>query len=417
MDKYLLEILKEINTIIIPGLGALTITNASTGEIMFMPYLKYDDNKLSQYIAEKEGIAETDAKNMIAKYVREVEAKLNTGESYDMYQFGSFRKNASGDLEFNQWDKEDKTEEPNATIPQETQKEVITNEEPILPEEKTHKLSEKDAVEEIIATEDTDQVDETTNEQENPNEVESIIIEEIPESEYVPEIMEETIPPISTYTVEDQWKDDLDIPPIGTTIERPKKPILEKTKKDKKRKGAGFYALLTIFVLLIGGTLTFILFYNSLEKFIPFLAKESKEAKNIALEKEPAETIKAEAADSIVPVEESAPESNETTAPNAGNENAVESTPAASSNMIQTSTGQVDRSKPFHIVGGAFSDKSNADRYQERLNAQGNNSVIIGKFDNLYIVSIASYDSRNAAENALSEAKGISSNAWIFQWP
>lgn len=414
MDKYLLEILKEINTIIIPGLGALTITNASTGEIMFMPYLKYDDNKLSQYIAEKEGIAETEAKNMIAKYVREVEAKLNTGESYDMYQFGSFRKNASGDLEFNQWNKDDKAEEPNATIPQETQKEVIADEEPV---EKVHKLTEKDAVEEIIATEDTKQEDETTNEQENLNEVESIVVEEIPESEYVPEIMEEIIPPISTYTVEDQWKDDLDLPPIGTTIERPKKPILEKTKKDKKRKGAGFYALLTIFVLLIGGTLTFILFYNSLEKFIPFLAKESKETKNIVLEKEPAETTNTEAADSIVHVEESVPETDETTEPVAENENAVESTPAASSNMIQTSTGQVDRSKPFHIVGGAFSDKSNADRYQERLNAQGNNSVIIGKFDNLFIVSIASYDSKEAAEKALSEAKGVSPHAWVFKWP
>ena len=42
MDKYLLLLLKEVNTIIIPDLGALTITNHSTGEIMFMPFLKYD---------------------------------------------------------------------------------------------------------------------------------------------------------------------------------------------------------------------------------------------------------------------------------------------------------------------------------------------------------------------------------------
>jgi hypothetical protein len=55
MDKYLLLLLKEVNTIIIPDLGALTITNHSTGEIMFMPFLKYDDGKLATYISEKEG--------------------------------------------------------------------------------------------------------------------------------------------------------------------------------------------------------------------------------------------------------------------------------------------------------------------------------------------------------------------------
>ena len=56
MDKYLLEILKEVNTIIIPGLGALTITNKDTGEIMFMDYLKHDDGQLAEYIAQKEFI-------------------------------------------------------------------------------------------------------------------------------------------------------------------------------------------------------------------------------------------------------------------------------------------------------------------------------------------------------------------------
>jgi hypothetical protein len=62
MDKYLLEILKDVNTIIIPGLGALTITNSDTGEIMFMGFLKHDDGQLSKYIAEKEGWDENEAK-------------------------------------------------------------------------------------------------------------------------------------------------------------------------------------------------------------------------------------------------------------------------------------------------------------------------------------------------------------------
>ena len=103
MDKYLLEILKDVNTIIIPGLGALTITNSDTGEIMFMGFLKHDDGQLSKYIAEKEGWDENEAKNLVAKYVREITLKLDQGESYDMYEFGSFIKNEDGEIEFRNW--------------------------------------------------------------------------------------------------------------------------------------------------------------------------------------------------------------------------------------------------------------------------------------------------------------------------
>ncbi len=102
MNNYLLQILKETKTIIIPGLGALTVTNETTGEIMFMSFLKHDDGNLARYISEKEGMDINDAKNMIAKFVREVMAELDKGETYDMYQFGKFQK-VAGEIEFEQW--------------------------------------------------------------------------------------------------------------------------------------------------------------------------------------------------------------------------------------------------------------------------------------------------------------------------
>lgn len=102
MNNYLLQLLKEVKTLIIPGLGALTITNDATGEILFMPYLKYDDGTLAKHIAEKEKIDENDAKNMIAKFVRDVTTELDKGGTYDMYQFGSFAK-VDGEVAFNNW--------------------------------------------------------------------------------------------------------------------------------------------------------------------------------------------------------------------------------------------------------------------------------------------------------------------------
>ena len=104
MDQYLLQILKDTNTIIIPDLGALTITNAEKNEVMFMPFLKHDDGKLSAHIAAKEGIDENEAKNIVAKHVREIKAKLDQGSTYDMFQFGTFSKGADGDIEFENWE-------------------------------------------------------------------------------------------------------------------------------------------------------------------------------------------------------------------------------------------------------------------------------------------------------------------------
>jgi hypothetical protein len=102
MNNYLLQLLKEVKTIIIPGLGALTLTNEHTGEMMFMAYLKFDDGTLAKHIAEKEGIDLNDAKNRITKFVSEVNAQLDKGESYEMHQFGTFSK-AGGEITFEQW--------------------------------------------------------------------------------------------------------------------------------------------------------------------------------------------------------------------------------------------------------------------------------------------------------------------------
>jgi len=102
MNKYLQELLKLAKTVIIPGLGALTITNDKTGEIFFMSYLKHDDGKLAEFIASKEGIEIIDAKNNLAKYVREIIALLDKGESFDIFNFGKFIKDASGEIVFEQ---------------------------------------------------------------------------------------------------------------------------------------------------------------------------------------------------------------------------------------------------------------------------------------------------------------------------
>ena len=393
MDKYLVEILKAFNTIIIPGLGALNLTNPETGECLFMPYLKYDDGKLSQYISETEGMSDNDAKNLIAKYVREIEAKLNIGESYDMYQFGSFVKNSSGDIEFNAWEKETKGKNP---ISEKIVEIEVSPEEAIITEETvmTEFVREEEKYPEII--QEKNNAIEEPKEEKIPFDLqviveEPIIVETVSVTEYTPESEDLE----KNYSEADQWADDLDVLPLNAKIERPKKPIIEKIKKDKKQRKPLLYVLIIVGVFLIGGVLTFNTLFNSIEKAAPVIAKETpvKKSENRLLKKPSIKkTIKKEERKKVT----------------------IINTEKSSVPIKET---QADITNSYHIIGGAFIDKSNADRYKNRLASEGNKSSIIGRFDKLYIVSISSYSSLDDANSALKEARTISSNAWIFKWP
>lgn len=436
MDKYLQEMLLEMNMIIIPGLGALSMVNRATGEIMFMPYLKHDDHVLAKHIAAKEGWEENDAVNLIAKYVREIEAKLNIGESYDMYRFGSFKKDNSGDVIFEAWNGESPSVEEVSTAPIEevsehesvevseeqivsepaiekmeepvieTIKEVVP--EPIILQEETAEVIVEDEVQPII-TLDTDSIEVI--------EPVSTIVEEVPAAVLIPDaipeketISEKVEDKVSQYTEEDQWKDDLDVPPINAKIERPKKPIIEKAKSDKKKRRPAFYILTVLLIVLIGGSVAVGVFYDQLKQHLPFVAQEATKVVEKPSETEANNVIEEEEKDAEPIVEE---------------ETIVEDTPVeaepieenVSSESIQTSTGTVDRNKPFHLIAGAFSQKENADRYQAKLNNEGNASVIIGQFDQLYIVSVGSYGSKQEAQQEYQTKRANYPKAWIFQWP
>ena len=101
MNKYLIEILKIQNSVILPGLGALMVpSEKSGGKIVFNQHLKFNDGSLARFIAEKEGIDQQESQNKVAKFIREIEAELGQGNTYDMFEFGQFYKNKDGDVDF-----------------------------------------------------------------------------------------------------------------------------------------------------------------------------------------------------------------------------------------------------------------------------------------------------------------------------
>ncbi|MEN9997334.1 MAG: hypothetical protein RI922_324 [Bacteroidota bacterium] len=422
MNQYLLSILREVNTIIIPGVGALTITNAATGEIMFMPYLKFDDGKLAQHISEKEGMELNDAKNLVAKYVREIEAQLNIGESYDMYQFGSFYKNSEGEIEFKPWNGINEIQSSETLInqsniePEPTTDNTIDNieivEEPIQAEPLINE-PEISNNENILQLKKEHQEKETEDELDTASSVAEFVVEETIHP-VISEIREESIPE-TIYTEEQQWNDDLDLPPINSKIERPKKPIIEKVQKDKKRKSSAKIIIITFAFLLIGGGTTVVLMRNQLGITIPFFSA-SKESTEVKSTKSTKSTVEEETTTETEPTEiDETVEKSTTESPV---ESVLEEQSASNtSKMIQTSTGSVNPSQPFHVIAGAFKEKSNAERFRDRLRESGNsNSEIIGEFDGLFMVSVTSRSNLQDAQEAQKTNTTIS-KSWIFRFP
>ncbi|GAB5416386.1 MAG: hypothetical protein Crog4KO_10280 [Crocinitomicaceae bacterium] len=100
MLQYVEKLFQETKTIILPGLGALTITNPDTKELMFMPFLKHDDGALASFIEKEAGISGEEAKKMVSDEVNAILNDLEAGKAVAFGTFGSFNKGADGDVEF-----------------------------------------------------------------------------------------------------------------------------------------------------------------------------------------------------------------------------------------------------------------------------------------------------------------------------
>lgn len=436
MNKYLLEILKDTNTIIIPGLGALTITNKELGEIMFMPYLKHDDGKLSGYIASKDGIDEADAKNLVAKYVREIQNSLDKGDSYDMFEFGTFIKNAAGDIEFSSWQRV-KTIKKTAPVPKvETRKKEVKEEKKaVAPKKKAEpksKVEEKKPAKKFTPAIKPVAKKETTSKSKSKTESEvkpKAEAEKAPAKNVTPKAKAETakekiIVPIVPIVPRTSPKEPVEavkkpIEKITKDAKDNTRKLIEKEiktgatknknkkeKKAKKKRGAGFWILMVVLALLIGGGTFFGMNYDEYKQYVPFLAdnnSDDADADDDVLDKMK-ETMGEEESngpDEIIDDPETSEEP--------GNEPDVEEPPVENTPSPVTSS----ENGPYHVIAGAFSSKVNADRLAKKLQDAGLPASVIMN-GGMHTVSMKSFESVSDANASLAEMKGHSSGAWVL---
>lgn len=468
MNNYLLQLLKEVKTIIIPGLGALTLTNEHTGEMMFMAYLKFDDGTLAKHIAENEGIDLSDAKNRITKFVREVNAQLDKGESYDMYQFGTFSKVGS-EITFEQWSGTSASTGPVATEAN------LTAELAETPEAAAHQ--EENSIREELPATAPEGMDiaiasaivangDNENSSAEPEIMTAIIPEstappviDVPEqksvveltgkgfdTQKVPAAPEEkpqvtSAPHVPINDVPEVTKHDPGVAPSPKEIleakdaqaaQRQTNKKAVQAPKSAKRTSVLYYILWGVLVLILGGATYVAVNFETLKYDFPVLAGLAGDKEN-ATAPEPSieDTLIAEPDPAETPVEgpvqEADPEPvTEAPAPappiaakpaaQPKSYNSRPSRPVASSGNSSAAIDQPDPSRPFHVIGGSFSSEANAKRFARDLMAKGQSSVTIGETGGTYRVSIASFATRDEAVAANAQLKSIVPSAWVYKW-
>jgi cell division septation protein DedD len=409
MDKYLLEILKEINTIIIPGLGALTITDKTTGEIKFMPYLTHDDGALSRYISESEGMEENDSKNLIAKYVREIHAELDKGESYDMYKFGSFFKNGD-EIEFKNWgDGQNQKSDPyenKASTEDNSQKEKSPKI-PLVKKPESKKKSEEQSSEKPDKKSDKIEQEKNTKEPTANNDTNIGDNENKTESK---------APIKKKQNLNIQQKEELS--PNEKKLDDLKQQNNTNSKKTKR--GVGFWMLLSLIILIVAGGTYIMINYDDIKQHIPFLADNPQSTDHERPEKMKeiiGENNQSESSTDQIVASESI-KVNDTN--KEGNEDAGEGLveeQADEKNTKEEVTSDIPPSNEnsFHVIAGAFSSESNAKLLGNKLRAKGYD-VKVGRGRGMNLVSIKSFATRTEANQTLADFKEVAPNCWVYEW-
>lgn len=443
MFQHLRPYLNEVKTVIIPDLGAITVTNPDTNETMFMTFLKHDDGKFAGYIAEQEGIDVESAKAKLSKAVEEIQSKLNAEGKASIPGLGNFILQ-DGEIDFAMTSGSESTE--TTPVAEETNIEETTTETsepeppaaPVEPEpventpveetvEETPIQEEEPVTGETPAETEPESVEETpTPSMETNAPIEEVV--ELPEPETVPDsVPKEEIPSLP--------KEETPVIPLQTEVKEPdpEMNILQKeqlaasqkklddlkkakeAKPVKKKRGAGFWMLLVLIALLIAGVTYVGMNYNEVKQHIPFLAdsEPDKEETNDELAEmenlldqgnesdENSEDFREEETNSDeetqVDEEEIAPETDNTPEP------ATPSTNNSSSNM------------PWHLIAGTFSVEANAQRLADNLRKEGFNPTI-RQVGAMYLVSAKGFPTKEAAQAGKSELNSVAPKAWVYDW-
>jgi len=349
MHNYLIELFKEENTVILPKLGALTIVDANTGELMYMSYLRHNDGTLTNYVAKKEHISDIEARRKVEQYVENIIQTIDSGKTFEIQKIGSFHKDAkTKEIQF------------------------------------IYSLNDRKV----------DVVQQKNPKKENVN---PIITEKVQrQTENVKE------KPIIEHPKEQNIKETKIAIPQKEIERKINKKQEKKVEQPKRKRSAWVTVVLPILLLLLIGIGIYIsLYYEELTQKKPISSKEYAQEKR-QQESEIITKTSAEKTENInVDIEKVEP--TETT------EKFVQH---SNDSKVISKALHIDRNMPIQIVVGSFEDEDNADKLIRQLQNKGLYAEKIGTLGSLHLVSAASFQSMAEYRAKQSQLKDFG-NYWI----
>lgn len=437
-EDYIHELLKENETVIIPGFGAF-ITKYQPAKITenkiippsiiieFNPQIRNNDGLLVGYIAGKEKISHFDALRSIEKERENIIFLLDKGEEVNLEGTGilysserkeiQFRpvhdetllldsfglepvslteeeiedpqpEEITGTEEINEPETKDAEVEeiPEETVPIDESREIESDN---IPEETSEVIENEDLQEEatIIAGSKETTQEETPEEEQVPEETQNKETEIEDESQPEAEPVEETI----VYDKPSVEPEKAEHEPVAE-----KEPVFIPSNEPKeKKKRSGFWYLLVLVPIIVAG---FFIFNNQKKESNPPIKNET-----------------------VVP-EQKTPvnQKEEMMADTVQNEMAVEQ--AQDSAKVMETAAQNNEVTPsdslkFYLVGGGFKEQENAETYLNELKEKGLEPFFMGKRGNFYLVGLGAFKTEAEAVNAKREytENHPGSGAWILE--
>lgn len=383
MDKFLIELLLKNNSVILPEFGAIVIANEKTGEVMFNEYLKFNDGKLIALIVNNSSMDEQDATNMVAKYIRDIQILLDKGDTYDIFGLGSFSKDKDGSTIF----------------------------------EGNINASTKKETEEIAGPSPTPTPTPTPTPDVSP----SKIVEETPE-----EVDEEVVKPAIDLTtpMEKEVESSEVEAPIKQTkksapkVEKPKKVKPQKEKKEKKKRGVLYWIIIFLLVIVSVGGVFIGIKYDEVKAYMGWDKFGSQETVASVEDAKPSDVAQQTNDEDVYTEEETEPIESDLVEETSEIEETEEIDEEIEETVVAKPVAPVSTDgKPFHLIGGSFSDVANAEKFAADMKSKGLPAHIVGNFNGLNMVSVKSFSSRSEAMGEISTIQNEAPGAWLFKHP
>ncbi len=450
-EKYIHELLRENETVIIPGFGAFIANykpaevyeneiKPPSKEITFNRQIRNNDGLLVGFIAETEKISHFDALRFIEKERENIIYLLDKGEEVTLKETGVLFLNEKSEIQFRPEHDENLLLDSFGLEPVALSEEKPQEVEEIIIQEETHeseKVQENVGVETPSIEESASEVQEeqakieegTVVETEQASEGISEVIEnedikeelEVTENaEIIVKAEEETAnqtndenaaiesEPVSKVKTESAEIEE----PVEETvtfeenIEEPEKPesppgpekerVLTQTEEpEERKKKGGWWFLLVLIPIIVAGF---------------FIYKNQKKESGSPIKKE-----------TVVP-EQNTPEIQQKqvltdSTQNMPAEEQVQDSPKVSEDASKNIEVTPSDSLKFYLVGGGFKEEENAETYLNELKAKGLNPFHMGKRGNYYMIGIGKYKTEAEAVEARREyaENNPGSSAWILE--